>query len=277
MLKIATNTQSLLAQRNLGNVLRAEEKETIKLSSGSRIAQAAYDPSGLAIATGMRAKSVSNQQAQRNVNDSVSLFQVAEGTLSVMHDIAGRLRELSMQAANDTLNDTERVVANKEFRQLVGEVRRLTQSTKFNGNHLINGEGSIYDFQIGLDNNKHDKIRYNLQEILDSGNNFGLTSANILTKENARNNIDLLNKMTTEVSSSRAKIGSAMNRMNSTLNNLQYEHENIEASKSKIADTEFAMSTANNVKNKIIKESTTAMLSQANVRPARAAQVILNS
>ena len=275
MFRIGTNTQSLLAQRNLGQVVRAEEKETVKLSSGSRIAKAAYDPSGLAIATGMKAKSVSNQQVQRNVNDSISLFQVAEGTLNVMHDIAGRLRELTIQAANDKLSNVDRVVANKEFRGLVTEVERLTASTKFNGNHLINGEGSVYDFQIGVNNNaKEDRIRYNLQEILDSGNNFGLNNANVLTKEAAQNNISIVNKMTSEISSSRAKIGSGMNRMEATLANLQYSHENIEASKSKIADTDFAKSTANSVKNSIMKQTTTSMLAQANTRAGVATKLL---
>jgi flagellin len=278
MVRISTNLQSIAAQRHLGSVVRAEEKESIKLSSGSRIAQAAYDPSGLAIATGMQAKSRSNLQVQRNVNDSISLFQVAEGTLSVMHDIAGRLRELSMQAANDTLGDSERFVANKEYKQLVGEVKRLTESTKFNGNHLINGQGSVYDFQIGVNNDpKADRIRYNLQEILDSGNNFGLSNTNILTKEQSQKNLGVISKMTEEVSSSRAKIGSAMNRMTSTINNLQYSHENNEASRSKIADTDFAKSTANNVKNSVIKDVTTSMLAQANTRPEAAARLLLDS
>ena len=275
MFRVATNYQSMVARRRLNNLVDNQSKERTKLSSGSRIYQAAFDPSGVAISTGMRAKSRSNMQAQRNVNDGISLLQVAEGTLGVMHQIGGRLRELAMQAANDTVGEAERAVANKEFRQMVGEVRRLTASTKFNGNHLINGEGSVYDLQIGVNNDpKADRLSYNLKKVLDSENNFGLNSVNILSKEGARASFSKIDNMIKDVSSSRAQIGGAMKRMESSFNNLQIGRENLEASKSKIVDTEVASTTANIAKNEIMKSATTSILSQANTTPQAALKLI---
>lgn len=275
MFKINTNTQSLTAQRYLGNVVRTEAEEQTKLASGSRVYQSAFDPSGLAIATGMKAKSISNMQAQRNVNDGVSLLQVAEGTLGVMHDISGRLRELAMQSANDTVGENERIIANMEFKQLTGELKRLTASTKFNGNHIINGSGSVYDLQIGIGNEPGaDRIRYDLQKVLASKDNFGLDSQNILTKEGARASFSKLDSMRDEVSSSRAKIGASMNRMSSSLTNLQIHRENLESSKSKIMDVDVAKAVSNSTKAGIMKNVMTSVLSQANTKPALANKLI---
>ncbi len=267
----------MVARRRLQNVVEHQSQERTKLSSGSRIYQAAFDPSGTAIATGMRAKARSNMQVQRNVNDGVSLLQVAEGTLSVMHEIGGRLRELAMQAANDTVGEPERAVANKEFSQMVAEVRRLTASTKFNGNHLINGDGSVYDLQIGLGNDpKTDRLTYDLKKVLDSDTNFGLNSANILSKEGARDSFSKIDKMIKDVSSSRAQIGGAMRRMESVTNNLQIGHENLEASRSKIEDAEVANTTANVAKAEVMKSATTSLLAQANSTPAAALKLLEN-
>lgn len=275
MFKVGTNYQSMVAQRRLGDVTRHQSQERTKLSSGSRIYEAAFDPSGLAIATGMKARSVSNMQAQRNVNDGVSLLQVAEGTLGVMHGIASRLRELAMQAANDTVGDNERAVANKEFQQLTQEVKRLTSSTKFNGNHIINGQGSTYELQIGIHNDPQaNRLKYDLEKVLASKNNFGLNGVNILSKDGARNSFGKIDSMINEISSSRAKLGGAMNRMESALQNLQIGRENLEASKSKITDSDVAEKTTNIAKDEIVKNATLSLLSQANSRPAIAAKLI---
>lgn len=275
MFKIATNYQSMVARRRLGEVVTDQAREQEKLSSGSRVFQAAYDPSGLAISTGMKARSVSNQQVQRNVNDGVSLLQVAEGTLNVMHDISGRLRELAMQAASDTVNDSDRLVANKEFQQMVEEIKRLTASTKFNGNHLINGSGSVYELQVGLDSDPGtSRLVYDLAKALDAKNNFGLTGQNILTKEAARNVFTAVDHMTTDVSKSRAKLGAAMNRMESINQNLMIHKENLDASRSKIADTDVAESSANNARDEIMKNATVALLSQANSRPSAVSKLL---
>lgn len=274
-MRVATNYQSLVAQRRLKDVVRTEHEATTKLSSGSRVYASYFDPAGKAIATGIHAKSVSNQQAQRNVNDGISLLQVAEGTLGVMHNISGRLRELAMQAANDTVGFPERAVANKEFQQMIQEVKRLTESTKFNGNHIINGQGSVYDLQIGTGGDpKADRIKYDLKKVLDSAGNFGLDGANILSKEAARNSFSNIDKMSSEISSSRAKLGASMNRMSSSLNNLQIHRENMEASKSKIQDADVGVETTKNAKAQIMKDATTALLAQANMRPTAAAKLI---
>lgn len=275
MFRIATNYQSMVAQRRLGEVVHSQRDEQEKLSSGSRVFQAAFDPSGLAIATGMKAKSVSNQQVQRNVNDGVSLLQVAEGTLSVMHDIAGRLKELAMQASTDTVTDSDRLIANKEFQQMVEEVKRMTASTKFNGNHLINGSGAEYELQVGLNSiPSESRLVYDLAKALDAKNNFGLVGQNILSKEAARKVFSAVDHMTNDVSKSRAKLGSSMNRLESINQNLMTHKENLDASRSKIADTDVAESVSNNARDEIMKNATLALLAQANTRPEAVSKLL---
>lgn len=274
-MKVGTNTLSLLAQRRLGQVMNRQEEESIKLSSGDRIYTAAYDPAGLAISEGMRARSVSNQQAQRNVNDGISLLQVAEGTLNVLHEIGGRLRELAMQSATDTVGANERLIADKEFSNLKQEIQRLTSSTKYNGNHVINGKGSVYDIQIGVGNKStEDRITYDLQKVLASANNFGLNGIDIRTKEGARSAFSSIDGMLGEVSSSRAKLGSAMNRMESARHSLQIHDENIQSSRSKIRDADVAAEASNHAKDEIIKSATIDMLNLVNKSPERVARLL---
>ncbi|MDD0851961.1 flagellin [Halobacteriovorax sp. GB3] len=274
-MKVNTNPLSLLAQRRLGQVARRQEEESLRLSSGNRVYRAAFDPAGLAISAKLNAKSVSNLQAQRNVNDGVSLLQVAEGTLDTLHKIGGRLRELAMQAANDTVGVHEREIANREFVSLKDEVKRLTSSTKFNGNHILNGKGSVYDIQIGVNNNnREDRVSYNLEDVLKSANNFGLASVNITSKVGAQNSFRAIDGMLEEISSSRAKLGSAMNRMTSSLNNLQIHRENVEKSKSKIQDADVAKEASDHAKDEIIKNATLDMLRLVNQSPSHVAKLL---
>jgi flagellin len=266
-LRIGTNSNSSLAQRRLKQIARKEESASFKMSSGSRIYQAADDPAGLAISEQLKAKIRSNRMAKRNANDSVSLFQVVEGNLNVVHGMASRLRELALQAANDTVANTEREMANKEFQNLKEEMNRLVSSASFSGNNILKG-GGIYDLQIGTGSvdNVH-RLRVNLKKSLDPVKSFGLNSISVRSKLDSQKALAPLMSLIDTVSHSRAEIGSYMNRMESSITNLDLDNEETNRTNSKIRDVDFAIQTSVSVREGIKKQATTALLAQSNATP----------
>lgn len=239
-----------------------------QLSSGDRIIRSGIDPAGLAISEGMRARLRSNMQAERNSNDSISLLQVAEGSLGVMQQMGSRLRELAMQSANDTLGDGERLVIDSEFQQLKQEVKRLTASTTFNGNHIIKGSESVYDLQVGINGTaQNDRLRYDMGKVMDTDGNFGIANIDLKTKYSSQNSLTKIDKMMTDIGSSRAQLGSMETRIQSVVQNLQTYRENTSASNSKIRDTDVAAESANRIKSQIGQSASLAMLKISNDQP----------
>src|SRR5882762_2513806 len=152
-LRIATNITALNAQRQMSNTRMALDKSLEKLSSGSRINHAGDDAAGLAISENLRAQIRGIRQAKRNGQDGVSLIQVSEGGLNEISNILIRLRELAIQAASDTIGDTERQFADREYQSLKEEIDRIANVTQFNGNPLLNGKAGIFEIQVGTHNN----------------------------------------------------------------------------------------------------------------------------
>ncbi|MBI3555851.1 MAG: flagellin FliC, partial [Deltaproteobacteria bacterium] len=143
--RIATNVQSLAAQRTLNMNREAQNRSLEKLSAGERITRAGDDAAGLAISEKLKAEIRSMRQANRNANDGISLVQTAEGGLNEIQNILIRLRELSMQAASDTVGDVERSFSNKEVQNLVSEMSRIAEVTRYNGMTLLNGQGDVLE------------------------------------------------------------------------------------------------------------------------------------
>lgn len=267
-MRVSTNLNSMTAQRYVQQHTEELATEDMKLSSGDRIVRSAVDPAGLAISETMRAKIRSNYQAERNSNDSISLMQVAEGSLGVMQGMGIRLRELAMQAANDTLGSAERSVIDAEFQQLKNEVERVTASTSFNGNNIIKGKESVYDLQVGINGlASDDRIRYDMSKILDASSNFGIRHVNLKTKEGAQSSLGAIDKMMSDIGSSRAQLGSMSNRIGSVMNNLLVSRENISDSNSKIRDTDIAKEVAIKMKGQIAQSASLAMLKNSNEQP----------
>ncbi|MCK6595533.1 MAG: flagellin FliC [Bacteriovoracaceae bacterium] len=268
-MRVSTNVNSMVAQRILKGHTIDESRENVRLSSGDRITSAAYDPSGLAISEKLRAKSRSLYQAERNSNDAISLLQVAEGSLGVMADMSQRLRELAMQASTDTVSDMDRSIIDKEFQSLKNEIKRLTESTKFNGNHIINDKGSVYDLQIGIGGDAfNDRLRYDMKRVMDSSNNFGIGNVDLRSKDSAQNSLKAISSMMSQISSSRAELGAMSNRMTSVIQNLQMSKEGTAATNSKIRDTDVAKESAEKMKTQIAANATSAMLANANSTPS---------
>lgn len=258
----------MTAQRYVRSHTEEQALEDSKLSSGDRIVSSAVDPAGLAISEVMRSKIRSNYQAERNSNDSISLMQVAEGSIGTMQQMGSRLRELAMQAATDTLGESERSVIDSEFQQLKQEIERLTVSTMFNGNHVIKSDSSKYDLQIGVNGlESQDRIRYDMGKVMDSSNNFGIGNVSLRTKYGAQESLSKIDRMMSDMSSSRAELGSMGSRITSVIQNLQVSRENLSASNSKIRDADIAKEAGLKLKAQVAQGAALAMLKISNDSP----------
>src|ERR1700733_9763690 len=183
-LVITTNVAALNAQRNLVSSQHGMDQSLARLSSGFRINQAADDAAGLAISENLRAQIRGLGQANRNSNDGVSLVQVAEGGLNEVSNMLIRLRELGVQAASDTIGDTERKFLDVEYQQLKSEIQRVSEVTEFNGRDLLNGTGGVIDIQVGTHNDPFkDRLSFDSSAANSSLEALGLTAEGVSTKE----------------------------------------------------------------------------------------------
>lgn len=273
-MRVLTNVNTLVAQKYLQQHTNDLSKENSKLSSGERIVSASDDPAGFAISETLKSKVKSNYQAERNTNDSISMLQVAEGTLGVMAGVSSRLRELAIQAANDTIGESERGVIDREFQSLKAEIERMTLSTSYNGNKLINSSGSVYDFQVGITSQGNDRVRYDMSKVLDSKNNFGISQISLKTKEGAQNSLSKIDNMLSQLSASRAEIGSMNVRMSAVVQNLQVSRESISATNSKIRDADIAAETAIRMKEGLLQSASLSMLKNSNDNPGKILKLI---
>lgn len=264
-MRVTTNIAALNAQRNLVGSQRAINDSMAKLASGSRINKAADDAAGLAISEGLKAQIRSAQQAQRNANDGISMVQTAEGGLNEIGNIVVRLRELGIQAASDTVGETERGMLNKEVQQLKDEVQRISAVTTWGTTKLLDGSSPKFDFQVGLFNNaEEDRISFNASENVATLDALGISGIDFSSKEGAQSALSLLDAAQTSVSGTRANLGALQNRLTSTVDNLGVAQENMSAANSRIRDTDVAQASSEMTRNNILLQAGTSTLAQAN-------------
>lgn len=264
-MRITTNVAALNAQKNLGMTQRSMNTSMARLSSGFRINQAADDAAGLAISENLKAQIRGMRQANRNANDGISLVQVAEGSLNEVSNMLIRLRELGVQAASDTLGDTERKFLDVEYQQLKSEVQRVTESTNFNGYDLLNGTGGIIDIQVGTHNDPFkDRISFNASAANSTLEALGLTAESVASKEGAQLSLDVVDSALVSINAIRANFGAMQNRLTSTSNNLLVADENLSAANSRIRDTDVAAETSEMTRNNILLQAGISVLGQAN-------------
>ncbi|MBP6844659.1 MAG: flagellin FliC, partial [Kofleriaceae bacterium] len=270
-ISILTNVASLNAQRNLNTTQTALSASIGRLSSGLRINNAADDAAGLGISENLKADLRSLSQASRNANDGVSMSQVAEGSMNEMQGIVTRMRELSVQSANQTLGTTERGYIQTEFGQLRNEINRISAVTEFNGQKLVDGSASAgLSFQVGMQNTSNDRISMSITKLTTStlgSTSLHIASASLSTATNARAALGAFDKAIEQLSTSRAKVGAVQNRMQVTISNLAVAHENLSAANSRIRDVDVASETSQLTKSQILSQAGLAVLSQANQLP----------
>jgi flagellin len=264
-LRIATNVTSMNAQRQMGITRNSLDKSLEKLSSGSRINHAGDDAAGLAISENLRAQIRGIRQAKRNAQDGVSLIQVSEGGLNEISNILIRLRELAIQAASDTIGDTERQFADREYQSLKEEIDRIANVTNFNGTPLLNGKAGIFEIQVGTHNNPIlDRIVYNGERSDSSLDALKLGGESVATKQGSQLSLSVVDDALVRVNSIRADLGAMQNRLQSTINNLAITDENLSAANSRIRDTDFAEEVSEMTKQNILMQSGISVLGQAN-------------
>ena len=264
-MRIATNVAAINAGKNLYGLGIKQNTAMARLSSGFRVNQASDDAAGLAISENIKAQIRGLRQANRNANDGISLVQVAEGGLGEMANMLIRLRELGVQAASDTISDRERQLTNIEYQQLKEEMQRISQSTKFNGTPLLNGQGGILDIQIGTQNDPSlDRISFKSNEANATLESLMLTDANVGNKESAQLSLAAVDNAINSVNSIRANLGAFQNRLQSTSQNLATSEENYAAANSRIRDTDVALESTELAKNNVLMQAATSVLGQAN-------------
>lgn len=304
-LRIRTNVQSLISQRHLTANQNKAGSHMNKLSSGYRITKAADDAAGLAISENLRADIRSLGQAKRNANDAVSLLQVAEGGLQEITNIMIRLKELTVQAASDTVGNRERDFLNREFMALKHEVDRIALSTDFNGTRLLVGNKEIdetlmsdhnyspLEFQIGKEYflppdslespNPVNIIRADFRQMnasVSGENSLGLGTpeeedgTRIDSKQAAQNSMLIIEEALGKIASYRATIGAQQNRLESTDRNLGVAIENLSAAKSRIKDADFARETSEYTQASVLTQAGASILTQANQLPNIALQLL---
>jgi len=257
-------------------------KNIQRLSSGLRINSAADDTAGSAMATRMTNQIRGMHQANKNSRDASNLLATAEAGLNNISDLLAQMRELSVQAATDTLNDTDRDSINLEFQSLKNELTRIASVTEHNGMNVLNGTYQTlyvgadgeetapeaatdlrghWQIQIGADNDADSQHEFSIMNATDVG--LEIDTEQVLTVDEARAAVTALDDAIDEVNRERSYIGSEQNKLQFTMSNLTSQTQSIEAARSSIEDVDFAAEAADLAKNQILAQSGTAMLAQA--------------
>ena len=274
-MRINNNLMAMNTHRQLGINTGEGAKSIEKLSSGSRINRAGDDAAGLAISEKMRGQIRGLNQASRNAQDGISMIQTAEGALNETQAILQRMRELSVQSANDTNVNTDRAAIQEEVDALGKEIERIATSTEFNTKKLLNS-GVAVKVHIGANSSQSIDVSFgNMRaSTLGVGSIPSSTIISITTQGNANTAIQLVNDALTKVSTERAKLGAVQNRLEHTIKNLDTGAENLQASESRIRDVDMAKEMMNFTKQNILQQAAQAMLAQANQAPQGVLQLL---
>lgn len=268
-MRINNNLMAMNTQRQLTINTNNTAKSVEKLSSGLRINRAGDDAVGLAISEKMRAQIRGLNMAAKNSQDAISLVQTAEGALSETHAILQRIRELAVQSASDTHDDTtDRVALQAEVTDLLAEIDDIANQTKFNGKELLTG--ASITIQTGA--NSGEELEITIADT--SAGGLGVADVDISDQSGASAAIATLDTAINTVSTERAKLGAIQNRLEHKINNLNTAAENLQAAESRIRDVDMAREMMSFTKNNILTQAATAMLTQANAAPQTILQLL---
>ena len=265
--RIMTNVSSIENQRHMRNTRQMLDKSLARLASGYRINRASDDAAGLAISEKLRSKIRGLQQAQRNANDGVSFIQTAEGGMSEVQNMLVRMRELSVQAASDTIGVKEREYLDIEYQALKDEINRVAYSTSFNGTQLLDGTGGVLEIQVDTGGKNLlgvDRLEYNSFKSDVKTDKLGVADLGISTKANSQLSLARIEEALDYVSGIRADLGALQNRLNSTINNISTTVENLSAANSRIKDVDIADESSELTRQQILLQSGTSVLQHAN-------------
>jgi flagellin len=257
-LRIQNNVEAFNAHRNLSNTEGGLARSMERLSSGYRINRAADDAAGLAISERLRGQINGLDQSQRNVQDAVSMVQTAEGSLTEVHAMLQRVRELAVQFKNGSLSTADRTAIQSEVNQLASEIERIGSSAEFNGIKLLNSAQTI-TFQVGANDAQSIAV-----STISLGGTSGVGSSYISLVTSNTTDISEIDAAIDNVSAQRASFGAVQNRLEYTLQNAAIYQENLTASESRIRDVDMAAEMVQFTKLQILQQAGTSMLAQAN-------------
>jgi len=271
MAVINTNVASLNSQASLQINQRGLSKAMQELSTGKRINSAADDAAGLAISDKLTAQVRGLNQAVRNANDAISMLQTAEGATNEITNMLQRMRELAVQAANDTNGDGERSALQTEYSALRTEINRISATTKFGNTNVLDGTAGTsgeVTFQVGATNETDNQVDFTFSDFsTTSGITSDVDSDDLTTLAGAQDAIDNVDLALTAVDTQRASMGALINRFQYTVDNLTNISVHAAESRSRIVDADYSTASANLSKHQIIQQAATAMLAQANQQP----------
>ena len=272
------NMSAMFADRQLGVTGLGLSKDMEKLSSGERINRAGDDASGLAVSEKMRSQIRGLNQASQNASNGISFIQVTEGYLQETTDIMQRIRELAVQSANGIYSDEDRMQIQVEVSQLVAEVDRIASQAQFNGMNMLTGrfaqsagENAVTSsmwFHIGANMDQRMQVYIGTMTaaalgVKDVGTEDVLS---ISTPEFANRAIGTIDEALKKINKQRADLGGYQNRMEYAVKGLDIASENLQASESRIRDTDMASQMVEFTKNSVLQQAGTAMLAQANTQ-----------
>ncbi|MEL0578003.1 flagellin [Pectobacterium punjabense] len=284
MASINTNIMSLVTQNNLNKSQSSLGTAIERLSSGLRINSAKDDAAGQAIANRMTAQVKGLTQASRNANDGISLTQTAEGNLNEINNNLQRIRELAVQASNDTNGSTDRDSIKKEMQLRLNEIDRVAQSADFNGKKLLNASGTSVNIQVGANTGANEIIEIGSEALINASTGSGsggqmsgvsdaitvfVTSStgvggNDGTAQKLVAAVDVALK---SVDTARSNLGAIQNRFESTITNVNNTINNLSNARGRIQDADYATEVSNMSKANILQQAGTSVLQQANQVP----------
>ncbi len=254
------NLTAMNANRQLGITTNAQAKSSEKLSSGYKINRAGDDAAGLTISEKMRSQIRGLNKASDNAQDGVSLIQVAEGALNETHSILQRMNELATQAANDTNTSADRGAIQSEIDQLTSEINRISSTTQFNTQNLVDGKFTGKSLQVGSICGQAITISIANME----ASTIGVTGVGVTSFTSAGSAMSKIQGAISVVSEQRSYLGALQNRLEHTIANLDNISENTSSAESRIRDTDMAEEMVNYSKNNILAQAGQSMLAQAN-------------
>lgn len=268
-MRINTNLNAMIATNQMSKNTALAGSSMEKLSTGLRITKAGDDAAGLAVSEKMRAQIRGMEQAERNVQDGISMVQTAEGALEEAGNIAQRMRELGVQAGNDTLSDDDRTKVKEELTQLQDEMKKISEETKFNGKQLLNKAGASFTIQAGANSETRTIKTADLSSIAN-----GLSTITISSSAEAQSFVTKVDNALTSITAARSALGAMQNRLEYTANNLTTSTENLTAAESRIRDVDVAKEMVTLSKLNILNQASQAMVSQAKQQPESVSQLL---
>lgn len=267
-MRINTNLNGMIATNQMAKNTALAGNSMEKLSTGLRITKAGDDAAGLAVSEKMRAQIRGMEQAERNVQDGISLVQTAEGALEEAGNIAQRMRELGIQAGNSTLSNDDRTKIQEELKQLQEEMVQIGEETKFNGNALLEGTNTDFTIQAGAGTETRTITMENLKDIADN------ISTDVSDTTNAATVVENVDTALEAINTARANLGAMQNRLEYTSSNLTTSTENLTAAESRIRDVDVAKEMVKLSKLNILNQASQAMVSQAKQQPESVTQLL---